>query len=60
MSSVTSAMLDGLVRAGGWGFSLAALGFVLFALWLAFSRFGRIRLGATTSGRRSARSPGSR
>ena len=29
----------------GWGFVLAATGFVLFALYLAFSRFGRIRLG---------------
>ena len=45
LRSVTSTLLDGLIRAGGWGFSLAALGFLVFALWLAFSRFGRIRLG---------------
>ena len=46
LASVTAALLDGLVRAGGWGFGLAVLGFVGFALWLAFSRFGRIRLGS--------------
>ncbi|GAA4731111.1 BCCT family transporter [Actinomycetospora chibensis] len=45
LASVTGALLDGLIRAGGWAFSLAALGFVVFALCLAFSRFGRIRLG---------------
>ncbi|MDD7941629.1 BCCT family transporter [Actinomycetospora lutea] len=45
LASVTGTLLDGLIRAGGWGFSLAALGFVVFALWLAFSRYGRIRLG---------------
>ncbi|MDN5916589.1 MAG: BCCT family transporter [Pseudonocardia sp.] len=45
LSNVVSAMLDGLIRGGGWGFILAATGFVVFALWLAFSRFGKIRLG---------------
>jgi choline-glycine betaine transporter len=38
-------MLSGVIRGGGWFFILAATGFVVFALWLAFSRFGRIRLG---------------
>ncbi len=33
------------MRAGGWAFILAATGFVVFALFLAFSRFGKIRLG---------------
>lgn len=46
LSATTSGMLDGLMRGGGWGFILAATGFVVFALWLAFSRFGKIRLGA--------------
>ena len=45
LSNVSSAMLSGVIRGGGWGFILAATGFVVFALWLAFSRFGRIRLG---------------
>lgn len=30
----------------GWGFVLAATGFVVFAAWLAFSRYGSIPLGA--------------
>ena len=45
LSAASSAMLSGVIRGGGWGFILAATGFVVFALWLAFSRFGRIRLG---------------
>ncbi|MBW0102358.1 BCCT family transporter [Pseudonocardia sp. KRD291] len=45
LSSTVSTLLDGLIRGGGWGFILAATGFVVFALWLAFSRFGKIRLG---------------
>ncbi|WP_249266489.1 MULTISPECIES: BCCT family transporter [unclassified Pseudonocardia] len=46
LANAASTMLDGLMRGGGWGFILAATGFVAFALFLAFSRFGRIRLGA--------------
>ncbi|OLL83762.1 High-affinity choline uptake protein BetT [Pseudonocardia sp. Ae263_Ps1] len=46
LGDAASTMIDGLMRAGGWGFILAATGFVAFALFLAFSRFGRIRLGA--------------
>ncbi|MET0190287.1 MAG: BCCT family transporter, partial [Pseudonocardia sediminis] len=45
LSSTVSVLLEGLIRGGGWGFILAATGFVVFALWLAFSRFGKIRLG---------------
>ncbi len=30
---------------GGWAFVLAASGFVVFALWLAVSRYGKITLG---------------
>lgn len=45
LSATVGALLDGLMRGGGWGFILAATGFVAFALWLAFSRFGKIRLG---------------
>ena len=39
-------MLNGLIHNGGWAFMLAASGFVVFALWLAISRYGRITLGA--------------
>jgi choline/carnitine/betaine transport len=45
LSSVASAVLDGIMNAGGWAFVLAASGFVVFALWLAFSRYGKIPLG---------------
>ncbi|MEV1292551.1 BCCT family transporter [Pseudonocardia sp. NPDC049635] len=45
LGSTAQTMLDGLMRGGGWGFVLAATAFVAFALFLAFSRFGRIKLG---------------
>ncbi len=35
---------------GGWAFVLVASGFVVFALWLAFSRYGKIPLGADGEG----------
>ncbi|MGX5211299.1 BCCT family transporter [Streptomyces violaceus] len=46
LESVSTSMLGGLMHNGGWAFMLAASGFVVFALWLAISRYGRIRLGA--------------
>ncbi|MFG3661726.1 BCCT family transporter [Streptomyces sp. NPDC047706] len=46
LESVSSGMLSGLIHNGGWAFMLAASGFVVFALWLAASRYGRIHLGA--------------
>ncbi|WP_433274328.1 BCCT family transporter [Pseudonocardia xinjiangensis] len=45
LSAVASAVLAGIMNAGGWAFVLAASGFVVFALWLAFSRYGKIPLG---------------
>jgi choline/carnitine/betaine transport len=45
LGAVTSAVLDGVVRGGGWAFVLGASAFVVFALWLATSRYGRIPLG---------------
>ncbi|MFF8382079.1 BCCT family transporter [Streptomyces kanasensis] len=45
LESVSDTMLDGLMHHGGWAFVLAASGFVVFALWLAISRYGRIQLG---------------
>ena len=45
LSSFASGALDWLVTNTGWGFVLAATGFVIFALFLAFSRYGRIPLG---------------
>ncbi|MEV2191787.1 BCCT family transporter [Streptomyces phaeochromogenes] len=46
LKSASDKMLSGLIHNGGWGFMLAASGFVVFALWLAVSRYGRIHLGA--------------
>ncbi|GHE52554.1 BCCT family transporter [Streptomyces longispororuber] len=45
LESVSTDMLEGLIHNGGWAFMLAATGFVVFALWLAVSRYGKITLG---------------
>ncbi|WP_187405695.1 BCCT family transporter, partial [Streptomyces sp. WAC05950] len=45
LESVSDALLNGLMHNAGWAFVLAASGFVVFALWLAISRYGRIELG---------------
>ncbi|GAA2284367.1 BCCT family transporter [Streptomyces ruber] len=45
LTSVSDKMLGGLIHNGGWAFILAASAFVVFALWLAISRYGRIHLG---------------
>ncbi|MGW2559268.1 BCCT family transporter [Streptomyces sp. NPDC001514] len=45
LESISDTMLSGLMHNGGWAFVLAASGFVVFALWLAISRYGRIELG---------------
>ncbi|MEV1080977.1 BCCT family transporter [Streptomyces sp. NPDC050211] len=46
LESASTKMLNGLIHNGGWAFILAASAFVVFALWLAMSRYGRIHLGA--------------
>lgn len=45
LSSAADTMLGWLLTNLGWLFVLAATGFVIFSLWLAFSRYGRIPLG---------------
>ena len=46
LSSVADTVLNGaVIPYGGWAFVLAASGFVVFAIGLAVSRYGRIRLG---------------
>jgi len=45
LKDVSTSMLNSTMANGGWAFVLAASGFVLFALWLAFSRYGKITLG---------------
>ncbi|MFG2332953.1 BCCT family transporter [Streptomyces sp. NPDC048604] len=50
LEDVSSTLLTGLIHNGGWAFMLAASGFVVFALWLAISRYGRITLGQEREG----------
>jgi choline/carnitine/betaine transport len=45
LEDVSGALLESLMHNGGWAFMLAATGFVVFALWLAMSRYGKITLG---------------
>jgi len=45
LASVSKSALNWVIGNLGWAFVLSASGFVLFALWLAISRYGRIPLG---------------
>ena len=45
LKNVSTTMLDWVIKNGGWAFVLAASGFVIFAIWLAISKYGRITLG---------------
>ncbi|MCF7548058.1 MULTISPECIES: BCCT family transporter [Pseudonocardia] len=45
LSAVASAVLGGIMSAGGWFFILTASAFVVFAIYLAASRYGKIPLG---------------
>lgn len=45
LATASSAGLDWVVGSTGWLFALAASGFVIFVIWIAASRFGRIPLG---------------
>nr|WP_244409087.1 BCCT family transporter [Stackebrandtia nassauensis] len=45
LQTASSNMLGEIMDKGGWAFVLASSGFVVFALWLAFSRYGKITLG---------------
>jgi choline-glycine betaine transporter len=45
LASVASTVMDYLITTYGWVFILATFGFLVFALYLAFSRHGRVRLG---------------
>ncbi|MGW8374946.1 BCCT family transporter [Streptomyces sp. ODS28] len=45
LSSGSASLLSGVMEGGGGFFTFAMAGAVLFALWLACSRYGRIRLG---------------
>ncbi|WP_231633362.1 BCCT family transporter, partial [Streptomyces clavuligerus] len=45
LENLAGSLLSALIHNGGWAFVLCASGFVVFALWLAISRYGRIPLG---------------
>ena len=45
LSSAAQSTLDWLLTNVGWLFVLASTGFVVFSLWLAVSKYGRIPLG---------------
>lgn len=45
LSTRAQSTLDWLLANVGWLFVLAATGFVIFSLWLALSKYGRIPLG---------------
>jgi glycine betaine transporter len=45
LAAVASAVLGYLIASFGWVFILASFGFLVFVLYLAFSRYGRIKLG---------------
>ncbi|MFK0259992.1 BCCT family transporter [Streptomyces angustmyceticus] len=45
LKSASTAMLNWVIDNGGWAFVLSASGFVIFAIWLAVSKYGRITLG---------------
>jgi choline/carnitine/betaine transport len=45
LADVSGRALNGVIENAGWAFVLASSGFVVFALWLAVSRYGKITLG---------------
>jgi glycine betaine transporter len=45
LATVTAAILEFLISGFGWLYILAATGFLVFSVFLAVSRYGRIRLG---------------
>nr|WP_040772358.1 BCCT family transporter [Rhodococcus rhodnii] len=45
LNSTTATILGYVVTNWGWLFVLSATGFVIFAIWLALSRYGKIPLG---------------
>jgi glycine betaine transporter len=55
LATVTGAMLDFVVANFGWMFILSSFGFLAFSVYLALSRYGKIRLGGMTSDRSSGR-----
>jgi glycine betaine transporter len=45
LATVASVVLGWLIASFGWVFILASFGFLAFVIFLAFSRYGKVRLG---------------
>ena len=45
LATVTGAILDFVIANFGWMFILLSFGFLAFSVYLALSRYGKIRLG---------------
>ncbi len=45
LDRVSSILHSSIIEHFGWAYLLAAFGFVIFSIYLAFSKFGRIKLG---------------
>ena len=48
LDTISSALHSAIIEHFGWAYLLAAFGFVIFCVYLAFSKFGRIKLGKDT------------
>ncbi len=46
LDSVSATLHQGIIEHFGWAYLLAAFGFVVFSLYLALSKYGRLKLGA--------------
>jgi glycine betaine transporter len=45
LDSFSSLLHGGIIEHFGWAYLLAAFGFVVFSIYLAFSKYGRLKLG---------------
>ena len=48
LDAITGVVHSGIIEHFGWAYLLSAFGFVIFSLYLAFSKFGRLKLGKET------------
>ena len=50
LATITEAVLDFVIANFGWVFILSSFGFLAFAIYLALSRYGKVRLGGDNEG----------
>ena len=50
LATITGAVLDFVIANFGWVFILSSFGFLAFAIYLALSRYGKVRLGGDNEG----------